>query len=49
MMEKYDKKAKREQFYEQTLEYKIKHPIVVVLTKIGIYDRLKKLVGWERR
>ncbi len=45
---KYDKKAKREQFYEQTLEYKIKHPIVVVLRKMGIYDKIKEIIGWER-
>lgn len=45
---KYDKKAKKEQFYEHTLEYKIKHPIVVVLRKMGIYDKIKQLIGWER-
>lgn len=45
---KYDKKAKKQQFYEHTLEYKIKHPIVVVLRKIGIYDKLKKMIGWDK-
>lgn len=45
---KYDKKAKKEQFYEQTLEYKIKHPIVVILRKMGIYDKLKQIIGWEK-
>ena len=45
---KYDKKAKKEQFYEHTLEYKIKHPIVVVLRKMGIYDKIKQIIGWER-
>lgn len=48
IMLKYDKKAKKEQFYENTLEYKIKHPIVVVLRKIGIYDKIKQIIGWER-
>ena len=45
---KYDKRAKKEQFYEHTLEYKIKHPIVVVLRKMGIYDKIKQIIGWER-
>ena len=48
MIVKYDKKAKKEQFYEHTLEYKIKHPIVVVLRKMGIYDKIKQIIGWER-
>ncbi len=30
--------------YEKTLEYKIKHPIVVALRKIGVYERLKKML-----
>ena len=30
------------------LEYKIKHPIVVVLRKIGIYDKIKQIIGWEK-
>lgn len=47
IIDKYDKKAKKQQFYEQTLEYKIKHPIVVVLRKMGIYDDIKKMIGWE--
>lgn len=45
---KYDKKAQREQFYEHTLEYKIKHPIVVLLRKMGIYDKIKQIIGWEK-
>lgn len=48
IMLKYDKKAKKQQFYENTLEYKIKHPIVVVLRKLGIYDKLKQIIGWEK-
>ena len=31
--------------YEHTLEYKIKHPIVVALRKIGVYDNTKKILG----
>ena len=38
-------KHKKAMFYEHTLEYKIKHPIVIVLRKIGIYDALKKTVS----
>ena len=45
---KYDKKAQKEQFYEHTLEYKIKHPIVVLLRKLGIYDKIKQIIGWEK-
>lgn len=45
---KYDKKAQKEQFYEHTLEYKIKHPIVVILRKLGIYDKLKQIIGLEK-
>lgn len=33
--------------YEHTLEYKIKHPIVIILRKIGIYEFCKKIVGKE--
>ena len=45
---KYDKKAKKAQFYEQTLGYKIKHPIVVLLRKMGVYDKIKQIIGWEK-
>ena len=34
---------KKPPFYEHTLEYKIKHPIVVALRKMGIYEGLKRL------
>lgn len=34
-------------YYEQTLEYKIKHPIVVLLRKLGIYDFCKRIIGKE--
>lgn len=30
--------------YEQTLEYKIKHPIYVILKRLHIYDSLKKII-----
>lgn len=43
-VDKYDKKAKKMIGYEHTLEYKIKHSIVVVLRKIGIYDPIKDVL-----
>ena len=39
------KDLKKRQFYEHTLEYKLKHPIVVVLRKMGIYENCKKILG----
>lgn len=36
---------KKRQFYEHTLEYKLKHPIVVTLRKIGVYEDAKRLLG----
>lgn len=36
---------KKSQFYEHTLEYKLKHPIVVVLRKMGIYENCRKILG----
>ena len=38
-------KGKENPMYEHTIEYKIKHPIVVILRKIGIYDFCKKILG----
>ena len=38
-------KGKENPMYEHTLEYKIKHPIVIFLRKLGLYDFLKKLIG----
>ncbi len=32
-------------FYEHTIEYKLKHPIVVALRKIGVYERFKEILG----
>ena len=43
----FERKQSKYDYYEQTLEYKIKHPIVVVLRKIGIYDFCKKIIGKE--
>ena len=36
---------KKRQFYEHTLEYKIKHPVVVALRRIGVYEDAKRLLG----
>lgn len=36
-------RGKNNPLYEYTLEYKIKHPIVVVMRKIGIYNLVKKI------
>ena len=44
----FEQKQNKYDYYEQTLEYKIKHPIVVVLRKLGIYDKLKQIIGWEK-
>ena len=40
-------RGKYNPMYEHTLEYKVKHPIVVLLKKIGIYEFCKKLIGKE--
>ncbi len=47
-IEKYDRKAQKMLHYEHTLEYKIKHPIVVVLRKIGIYNQLKNMINYAK-
>ncbi len=39
------KAMKKRQFYEHTLEYKLKHPVVVALRKIGVYEDAKRLFG----
>ena len=41
------KNRKKGLYYEQTIEYKIKHPVVVALRKIGIYEDLKKVLYRE--
>ena len=38
-------RGKANPMYEYTLEYKIKHPIVVFLRKLGIYNFCKKIIG----
>ena len=35
----------KKQFYEHTIEYKLKHPIVVTLRKMGVYDSTKRILG----
>lgn len=42
-----NKYIKKRQFYENTLEYKIKHPIVLALRKIGVYESTKRILGME--
>lgn len=44
IMTSYDNKKGKKQYYEHTLEYKIKHPIVVILRKVGIYDNIRKFI-----
>ena len=41
-------KKTKNQFYEKTLEYKIKHPIVIALRKIGIYEILRKRIWIQK-
>ena len=41
---KYEKEMNKMLYYENTLEYKIKHPFYVILTKLHIYDFLKKIL-----
>ena len=42
-----NKALKKRQLYEQTLEYKFKHPIVMFLRKMGVYESAKKVLGME--
>lgn len=44
---KFEKKCSKINYYEHTLEYKIKHPIVVVLRKLGIYNKIRKMLNLE--
>ncbi len=41
---KYAKQEKKRLYYENTLEYKIKHPFYVILTKLHLYDKIKKII-----
>ena len=45
--ETYEKKTKGKIPYEHTIEYKIKHPIVVVLRGIGVYDKMREMLRME--
>ena len=45
---KNNKNMRREILYENTLEYKIKHPIYVVLKKLHLYDFIKKILKKEK-
>ena len=42
-----NKTLKKKQYYEHTLEYKIKHPIVLALRKVGIYESTKRILGMQ--
>ena len=42
-----NKALKKKQYYEHTLEYKIKHPIVLALRKVGIYESTKRILGMQ--
>lgn len=41
---KLEKKENKMLYYENTLEYKIKHPIYVVLTKLHLYELIKRIL-----
>ena len=45
--DRFDKRAKKMLYYEHTLEYKLKHPIVVTLRKIGVYNSLRKKFAFQ--
>ena len=42
-----NKVLNKKQFYEHTLEYKLKHPIVVTLRRMGVYDNAKRILGMQ--
>lgn len=42
-----NKALNKKQYYEHTLEYKIKHPIVLALRKVGIYESTKRILGMQ--
>ena len=41
---KLEKKENKMLYYENTLEYKIKHPIYLALTKLHLYDLIKRIL-----
>lgn len=40
----FEKKLRKNLYYEKTLEYKIKHPIYVILTKMHLYNLVRKII-----
>ena len=42
-----NKTLQKKKLYEHTLEYKLKHPIVVALRKIGVYERTRRIFGMQ--
>ena len=42
-----NKVLNKKKLYEHTLEYKLKHPIVVTLRKMGVYDNAKRILGMQ--
>lgn len=41
---KYAKQENKKNYYENTLEYKIKHPFYLILVKLNLYDKIKKII-----
>lgn len=41
---KIEKNENKHLYYENTLEYKIKHPFYVILTKLHLYDSIKRIL-----
>lgn len=41
---KFEKKENKMLYYENTLEYKIKHPFYVLLTKMHVYEPIKRIL-----
>ncbi len=42
-----NKTLQKKKLYEHTIEYKLKHPIVVALRKIGVYERTRRILGMQ--
>ena len=42
-----NKTLQKKKLYEHTLEYKLKHPIVVALRKMGVYEKTKRALGMQ--
>ena len=40
----FEKKLRRDLFYESTLEYKLKHPIYVILVRLHLYKYFRKII-----